>query len=77
MTDTFWVTVLRSFDAGGVTLQINDIVDAAEWRTREALIRQRWIRAATTQEVDAAEEEVTLTAPPPPPKARVRSTKKR
>lgn len=76
MSDAFWVTVLRPFDANGVTLQVNDIVDAATWRTRESLMRQRYIRPATAQEVDAAEEEVTLTAPPPPPKARIRSKKR-
>lgn len=77
---SFWVMVLRPFDGGGVHFQQGDIVDAATWRTRESLIRQRMIRPATAQEV-AETEEVEVSVPaaaprPAPPRAKIRPRSK-
>ena len=76
MAGPIWVTVLRGFPAsGGLRLSAGDIVDAADWHTREALIRQRYIRLATPEEVAATEEaEVDV---PAPPRAKVRPAKAR
>lgn len=48
--------VCRPFEAGGRRLEAGRVVDAASWRNLNQLVRQRYLRPQTTDDVDAARE---------------------
>jgi hypothetical protein len=67
----------------GSTLQVNQLVDASTFRNRDTLLSGRYLRVASVDEVESAEEveiEEEVPAVPPPSKkpmaARKRKTRK-
>lgn len=46
--------VLRIFEGAHHQFAVGELVDASEWRNRDRLISQRYLRPATAQELEQA-----------------------
>jgi len=62
---------------GGSVLGINTVVDASEFKNRDALIANRYLRVASADEVASAVEVEEESPAPPPAKLSVKRKKTR